>query len=990
MSEHADKRDFSATLKLPKTDFPMRAGLPKQEPVWVQRWLDEDVYGKLRAKRQEEGAATFILHLGPPYANGNFHMGHALTYVLKDLIVRSKFMAGFDSPYVPGWDCHGLPIEWKIEQELRAEKKTKHDVSVAELRGKCRAYAQKWIDVQKAEWQRLGAIGDWERPYKTMDKANEAGIVAELGKLVQRGMVYKGLRSTLWSWAEETALAEAEVEYADKESIAITLALPLVGKENEYVVIWTTTPWTLPANRAVAVKGDEDYVAVEHDGKRYWVAKALAGSFCESLNWIPAFAGMTRRGGDFVGLRAVHPLYDGVDGPLVEGFHVTTDSGTGLVHIAPSHGAEDFQIGVEQGLDLECPVRGDGTYVDGVEDRLAADSPLRGKLAGKLIWPAQKDILAELERKGWLLKQEKLVHSYPVSWRSKEKLIFRTTHQWFVDLDNTVVPETGKSVRESALDRIHARDGVKGVQWVPQYGENRIGSMIAGRPDWCISRQRAWGVPITIMVDKASGKVVDDAAVWSHIVALVAAEGIDAWDNRLGGRETELFPDGWLAAQGKAVDDFEYVRDILDVWFDSGTTHAHVLRADSGVGQRFHRDDGKRPADLYQEGSDQHRGWFHSSLLTSVAVYGDAPYEQVVTSGFVVDGEGRKFSKSLGNGVEPRQLWDKYGMDIVRLWVASSDYSEDIRYSPVIMDSMSDAYRRFRNTFRWLLGNLNGWDGEAVPYDQLPELEQYMLHRLGQVLGNVRKHFDAYQFHKAYRELYEFCGGDLSNFYFDVRKDVLYCDPLSSPARKGCLTVLDILLRALATHLAPILPFTCDEVWRSRMGDASVHMETFVPVGREWVKDEAFEARWDEIMLVRERMNQVAEKWRNEGKIKSNASAQGMVVAEKTNLSEKDGELLRLVTGLSFIHINMLTQTEEWWEEFEPPVHCVIRPYEEEVEIRPEENIELVAGDKCPRCWRIYGGKVINGDEPAGLRPSGVCARCDEALAEAGQQGAAA
>lgn len=954
MTDTAAPQDFSATLKLPKTDFPMRAGLPKQEPLWVQRWLDEDVYGALRATRQTDGAGTFILHLGPPYANGNFHMGHALTYVLKDFIVRSKFMAGLDSPYVPGWDCHGLPIEWKIEQELRANKQTKHDISLKELRNRCRAYAQSWIDVQKAEWQRLGALGDWERPYKTMDKANEAGIVAELGKLVQRGMVYRGLRSTLWSWAEETALAEAEVEYADKESIAIHLALPLVGRDNEYVVIWTTTPWTLPANRAVAVKGDEEYVAVEHGGARYWVAKPLAESFCTAMGWIPAFAGMTQQGADMVGWQVSHPLYDGVSGPVVDGFHVTTDSGTGLVHIAPSHGTEDFQIGVEQGLDLVCPVLGDGTYAAGVEDKLAADSPLRGQLAGKLIWPTQKVILAELERKGWLLKQEKLVHSYPVSWRSKEKLIFRTTHQWFVDLDKVAVPETGKSVRESALDRIHARNGVQGVQWVPQYGENRIGAMISGRPDWCISRQRAWGVPIAVMVDKATGNVVADTAVWSHVVALVAVEGIDAWNDRLDGREAELFPDGWLAAQGKTADDFEYVRDILDVWFDSGTTHAHVLRAESGVGQRFHRTDGKRPADLYQEGSDQHRGWFHSSLLTSVACYGDAPYEQVVTSGFVVDGEGRKFSKSLGNGVEPRQLLEKYGMDIIRLWVASSDYSEDVRYSPTIMDGMSEAYRRFRNTFRWLLGNLNGWDGAAVAYDELPELEQYILHRLGQVLTAVRGYYDSYQFHKAYRELYEFCGGDLSNFYFDVRKDVLYCDPLASAERRGCLTVLDIVLRALVTHVAPLLPFTSDEVWRSYGKQASVHLQTFVPVEKAWVRDEVFGGRWNNYMLVRQNLNQNLETWRAAGKVTNNTSAK--VRLWHKSLEAGDAENLRIVLGLS----------ELTWDE------SLLDSESDKLTDKYAIHIQPHEGHKCPRCWRYYDL----------LEASGVCGRCDEAVNE--------
>lgn len=936
------KTDYSKTLRLPQTDFPMRAGLPVQEPKWVERWLKEDVYGQLRAKRK--GAEKFILHLGPPYANGNFHMGHALTYVLKDLIVRSKGMAGFDSPYVPGWDCHGLPIEWKIEQELREKKLTKNDISKKELRARCRAYAQKWVDVQKAEWQRLGALGDWDNPYLTMNAANEAGIAAELGKMVQRGLVYRGLRPTLWSWAEETALAEAEVEYADKESIEVYVSLPIVGRDKEYLVIWTTTPWTLPANRAVAVKADEDYVAVECEGHKVWVAEKLAEGFIKRL-WTEKTPKIVNKasGKDFVGQHVQHPLYEGVTGPVVDGFHVTTDSGTGVVHIAPSHGQEDFQIGVQHDLDLACPVGGDGKYL--------ADVPALPKtgveIAGKLIWPTQKEIIAELEAKGWLMKQAKLLHSYPVSWRSKEKLIYRTTHQWFVDLDKKLPQLDGKSVREESLARIYGK-GAKGVEWVPGYGANRIGSMIENRPDWCISRQRAWGVPITVISSQSSavrekigGEIVADGAVWSHVTALIAKEGIDAWDDRLGGREDELFPVGWLESHGVKASDFEYTRDILDVWFDSGTTHAHVLRADP---ERFGRSDGKRPADLYQEGSDQHRGWFHSSLLTSVANYGDAPYEQVVTSGFVVDGEGRKFSKSLGNGVEPRQLLEKYGMDIIRLWVASSDYSEDIRYSPTIMEGMSEAYRRFRNTFRWLLGNLHGFDAkkDAVPYEKLPELEQYILHRFHGVLTEVRAQFDAYQFHKAYRALYEFCGGDLSNFYFDVRKDVLYCDPAKSAERLGCLTVLDILLRGLVTHLAPIIPFTADEVWRGYGHDESVHLSTFVPVEKSWLKGEEFEKRWKIILSCRDDLNRRVEKLRSVGGIGANIGLDVSCDTETYPLSEEDSSLMRLVCGVSHFKFDDVDYS------FGP-----------------------AGGYKCPRCWRYYD--TLKTD---------VCTRCDEAMKE--------
>ncbi len=991
-SDKPEQNAWSDTLRLPKTDFPMRAGLAQREPGWVQRWLDKDVYGELCRTRLAEKAPTYIVHLGPPYANGRMHMGHALTYTLKDFVVRSKFMAGFYSPYAPGWDCHGLPIEWKVEQDLRAEGKSKHDISKTELRARCRAYAQKWVDVQKADWQRFGALGDWDKPYLTMAPKNEAGIVRELGKLVQRGLVEKNLRSTQWSWAEETAMAEAEVEYKDVTSTAVYVALPIVGRDNEHLVIWTTTPWTLPANRAVAVKVDEEYSLIEltiteggWEGvketpdvfkRKVWVATALKESFLENVNADKdSDVVATVQGQEMVGWKYKHPLYKhNVVGysalEVVPGFHVTTDAGTGLVHIAPAHGAEDFQIGKQFYLPLECPVDGAGKYEEWVENGMDENSPLVGQLAGKLIWDVQKLILAELDRLGFLLSSKNFQHSYPVSWRSKEKLIFRTTEQWFVSLDKPIKgliaeqPELEISLRDASLARIYGKDtkghAARKVNWVPEYGMNRIGSMIENRPDWCISRQRAWGVPITIMVLNKrklrlsqftdtpfdgvdENGLVTDPAVFEHVAKLIEAETIDAWDSRIaGGRVAELFPAGWLESRSLTVADVEPVTDILDVWFDSGTSHAHVLRAESGEGQRFHRTDGKRPADLYQEGSDQHRGWFHSALLTSVANYGDAPYENVVTSGFVVDGEGRKFSKSLGNGVEPHQLMDKYGMDIIRLWVASSDYSEDIRYSPQIMDSMADAYRRFRNTFRWLLGNLNGVADVELDVANLPELEAYMLHRLGTVLAEVRGHYDAYQFHKGYRALYEFCGTELSNFYFDVRKDVLYCDADSSATRQATLAVLVQVFRGLVTHLAPLMPFTTDEAWRERYGDeACVHMERYQTVPE--VKVDA--ARWESLFATRDAVNSELEKLRAAGGIGANTEA-------AVTLAEMDAaaELVREVLGVSTV----------------------------------SKGFDLQAtkhdGHKCPRCWRYHDK----------LEESGLCLRCDEAVAERKtQQGAA-
>ncbi|MFZ2620736.1 MAG: isoleucine--tRNA ligase [Alphaproteobacteria bacterium] len=941
--EAKDVNPYSHTLHLPQTDFPMRAGLPVQEPKWVERWLKEDIYGQLRQKRMAEKAGKFIVHLGPPYANGHMHMGHALTYVIKDFVVRHKFMSGLDSPYAPGWDCHGLPIEWQIEEGLKKEGKSKYDVSVKELRDRCRAHAAKFIEIQKGEWQRFGAIGDWDKPYKTMDFKNEAGIVAELGKLVARGLVYKGLRSTLWSTVEETALAEAEVEYKDKQSTAIYVKFPIVGKPNEFIVIWTTTPWTMPANRAVAYAKDEDYVALKVEvaspeslakvGDVYWVATKLQASFIRTVG-LAEFATVGHHTGEnFAGWHCAHPFYNRPS-PMLEGFHVTTDAGTGFVHIAPAHGQEDFQIGKAAGLELHCPVQGNGQYDDTV-----ADLPNGTKLEGLGIWKAQESIVEAMRGNGSLLHVSTFMHSYPVSWRSKAPLIFRATNQWFVDLDKAIPELNNQSVRQKALAAIHGNGDVRKVNWVPEYGENRIGSMVANRPDWCISRQRAWGVPIMIFVNRKTGLPIADQTVWQHICQLVEQEGIDAWNSRLTpDRMAELLPAGWLEQNNLTLKDLEPQTDIMDVWFDSGTTHAHVLRAESAEGERFHRTDGKRPADLYQEGSDQHRGWFHSSLLTSVAVYGDAPYENVVTSGFVVDGQGRKFSKSLGNGVEPRQLLDTYGMDIIRLWVASSDYSEDIRYSEEIMKQMADAYRRFRNTFRYLLGNLHGFDMQqhAVPVAQMPELEQYILHRLHTVLAEVRGYNDTYKFHHAYKALYEFCGTELSNFYFDVRKDSLYCDATNATRRRACQTVLEHILRGLCTHLAPFIPFTTDETWRSRYGQGeSVHLTEYHEVDDVLIKQGA----WKEALCIRDDVNQLIEALRAKGEVGANTD---VCVHLPSYIFEGMGQIL--------------------------PEVCVVSQVVEEKN-SANSFVTKATGHKCPRCW-TYHLQLVNN----------VCARCDDAL----------
>lgn len=936
---------YSDTLNLPQTDYPMRAGLPKREPEWLTQWHQENMYHTLRAKRAESNNGKFILHLGPPYANGHMHMGHALSYVLKDFIVRSKFMQGMDAPFVPGWDCHGLPIEWKVEEGIRESGKSKHDFSIKDLRDKCRAYAKKWIDIQASEWQRFGCIGDWENPYLTMNPKNEANIVRELGKMVQNGLVYKGLKSTLWSTVEETALAEAEIEYADKKSTAIYVKFALKGEDKQFIIIWTTTPWTLPSNRAIAYKNDADYVALKVEkavddslamaGETYWVAGELQADFIRSVG-VEEFATVgLKKGVEFAGMDTQHPFYSRT-APLLEGFHVTTESGTGFVHIAPAHGQEDFQIGCESNLELHCPVLEDGTY-----DKTVDNLPDGTVLTGQSIWSMQKAIVANMLSDGSLLKAYDFTHSYPVSWRSKAPLIFRATTQWFVSMDND------KRLRDNSLNAIDT------VTWVPAYGRNRIYGMIEKRPDWCISRQRAWGVPITILTNTETDEVIADPAVWEYIANLIEQHGIDVWEQS---SVEDLLPAGWLKAHGVKAEDIKKERDILDVWFDSGTTHAHVLRADAHAGGRFERHDNKRPADLYLEGSDQHRGWFHSSLLTSVANYGDAPYEQVLTHGFVVDGEGRKFSKSLGNGVEPRTLLDKYGMDIVRLWVAASDYSEDIRYSDEIMQGMADAYRRFRNTFRFLLGNLADFDAtqHSVELHDLPRMEQYIMRELHALSEDVVNAYNSYKFHSVFRKLLDFCNMELSNRYFDIRKDVLYCDAKDSKRRRSVQTVLSHIFNVIVTHIAPILVFTADETWRARYGEVtSVHLVEFAPLPKE-----AGALSTDglaEAFSIRDAVNEQREKLRASGEV-----GHDYEVAVTVGVCDKGQRLFDEAAAAELLMVSQVTFTP-WDDVGERPV-----------------KVEKVSGHKCPRCWTYHDTLVGE-----------VCARCDEALRTDGHKVAA-
>jgi len=940
MTDTAEKIDYSKTLYLPETDFPMRAGLPQKEPEIVAKWQQMNLYKKLRASAV--GREKFVLHDGPPYANGNIHIGHALNKILKDVITRSFQMRGFDSNYVPGWDCHGLPIEWKIEEEnYRAKGKAKPDLSepaaMIEFRRECRAYAEKWIGIQGSEFQRLGIIGDFENPYLTMNFHAESRIAGELLKIAKSGQLYRGSKPIMWSVVERTALAEAEVEYHDYESDTIWVKFPVVkgsaALSDASVVIWTTTPWTIPGNRAIAYSARVSYglyevTAAENDfgpqpGEKLVFADKLAEeSFAKAKLQFKRLSDVTPA--ELAGITCDHPLKGqgggyGFSVPLLDGDHVTDDAGTGFVHTAPSHGREDFDVWTSsvreldaRGIDTKIPFPVDdgGFYTadaPGFEGaRVIDDNGKKGD--------ANDRVIKALIERNALFARGRLKHQYPHSWRSKKPVIFRNTPQWFVYMD--------KDLKDGTTLRTRALKAIDDTRFVPAAGQNRLRAMIEQRPDWVLSRQRAWGVPICVFVDE-QGEVLKDDAVNQRILDAFDAEGADAWFAE--GAKERFLGNEHDPAQWKQV------MDILDVWFDSGSTHTFTLED---------RPDLKWPADLYLEGSDQHRGWFHSSLLESAATRGRAPYNAVLTHGFTMDEKGEKMSKSKGNVTSPQEVMKDAGADILRLWVMTSDYADDLRVGKTIIQTNVDAYRKLRNTIRWMLGTLAHDKGETIALADLPELEQLMLHRLAELDQIVRENYDAFDFKKIARALIDFSNVELSAFYFDIRKDALYCDAPSSLRRRSALYVIRMIFDCMVTWLAPMLPFTTEEAWLSRNPEAvSVHLEQFPAIPADW-KNEALAEKWKKVRAIRSVVTGALEIERKDKRIGSSLEA-----APAVHIA--DAELKAALAGLDFSEICITSDIAI--DDGEGPAYAFRLPEVPGVSVEPK----LAEGVKCARSWRI-------------------------------------
>lgn len=924
--------DYKSSLNLPQTDFPMKANLAQREPEMLKMWEEIDIYKKIR--KTAKGKKPFILHDGPPYANGNIHLGTALNKILKDIVIKAKNMTGFDGVYVPGWDCHGLPIEHQVDKELGGKKAV---MSQADKRRACRVYAEKYVGIQREQFKRLGVFGEWDNPYLTMAYPYEAATIAEFGKLYLNGSVYKGKKPVYWCASCKTALAEAEVEYADHSTPSIYVkflvtsdigkVLPKLAGQKISMVIWTTTPWTIPANLAIALKDDFIYVAVKIDGEVLIVAKDMLDYCLDAFGYknkdykiLDEFQGSVLEG-----QKCVHPLVKR-DSVLILAPFVTLEAGTGAVHIAPGHGQEDYEIGLKYGLENYAPVDDYGKFTDEVEH-----------FAGQFVFDANDNVIKKLKEVGALLGYFPMQHSYPHCWRCKKPIIFRSTEQWFISMEKN-------DLRKKALACIDK------VEWIPSWGHDRIYGMVENRPDWCISRQRLWGVPITVFYCGKCKAEVLTKKMLDYLVKLVEAGGADIWFEK---ETKDLIPKGTTCPHCKNTE-FTKETNILDVWFDSGVTHAAVLEA---------RKDLHSPADMYLEGSDQHRGWFHSSLLESVGTRGRAPYLSVLTHGFVVDGEGKKMSKSVGNTIEAAEVIDKYGAEILRLWVAAEDYTDDIRISDEILKRLVEAYRRIRNTGRFILGNLYDFDVDSamVDYKQMEEMDKWALNRLQEVIKRVKEAYERHQFHVVFYTLYNYCTVDLSALYLDVLKDRLYTTKAASQARRSGQSTMFIILKAMMQLLAPILTFTTEEVWAAlpswRGKEASIHMTQFPEVNVKYVNAKLGE-RWKVMIDAKAEIAKAVEQARKEKVIGHSLDARVSIAAPEKMRDLFKEHLEDLRTLLIISQLQLVQENE------------ISRPYRSEEIKGLTISVEKARGGKCERCW-IYS-ESLGGDK---THPT-VCERC--------------
>ena len=922
--------DYKDTLNLPVTDFPMKANLPQREPEIIAHWKKDDLYGRMM--KAGAGKPKYILHDGPPYANGHIHIGHALNKTLKDVVLKAKRMNGFQAPYVPGWDCHGLPIELQVEKNLGSKKR---DITKLEMRKLCREYAAKFVGIQGEEFQRLGILGEWDKPYLTMNYEYEGITAAELARFAGNGGLYRGKKPVHWCSSCVTALAEAEVEYADHNSPSIfvkflladdiSVAVPALAEKKVSVVIWTTTPWTIPANLAISLHPEFDYVALQSGDDILIVADGLKESFLKAVGR-EASVIATFKAGVLEGKQTRHPFYDR-DSVILLGEHVTLEAGTGCVHTAPGHGQDDYVMALKFGLDIYNPVDNRGKYI--------SDLPFFG---GQFVFDANKEVITKLIEVGALVGQGTVNHSYPHCWRCKKPIIFRATEQWFISMEQN-------DLRKKALEAIDQ------VQWIPKWGKERIYGMIENRPDWCVSRQRSWGVPITAFACTACGEFLADATVMHHVADLFKVHSSDVWYDW---DAEKLLPEGTSCPScGKA--EFTKEMDILDVWFDSGVSHAAVLEPNAALGS---------PADLYLEGSDQHRGWFHSSLLESVGTRGVAPYRSVLTHGFVLDGQGRKMSKSLGNVVAPEDVIKKLGADILRLWVAAQDYRDDNRISQEILTRVAEAYRRIRNTCRYILGNINDFDPatDLVPHDRMPEIDRLALHFLEGLKERVLRAYEELEFHTIYQAVNGFCSVELSAIYLDILKDRLYTSRKDSLERRSAQTAFYRILDALVRMMAPILSFTAEEVWWRMPGkrEESVHLAAF-PVLTPEVKDDALAARWVRLFTVRAEVLKALELARVQKIIGHPLDAAIAIAAPVEDLAF----LREHVAELKMIFIVSRVELRE-----ELAGDCY------ETADLPGYRIAVTSapGDKCVRCW-CYDEEIgTDSDHPT------ICPRCVAAV----------